>query len=66
MRPRWMRILTEPKNAIVKQYEKLFELDDVQLTFEPEALKEVAKKSAGAQDRCQRSSGHYGAVPCWI
>ena len=39
------RILTEPKNAIVKQYEKLFELDDVQLTFEPEALKEVAKKS---------------------
>ena len=39
------RILTEPKNAIVKQYEKLFELDDVQLTFEAEALKEVAKKS---------------------
>ena len=39
------RILTEPKNALVKQYEKLFELDDVQLTFEPEALKEVAKKS---------------------
>ena len=39
------RILTEQKNAIVKQYEKLFELDDVQLTFEPEALKEVAKKS---------------------
>ena len=39
------RILTEPKNAIVKQYEKLFELDDVKLTFEPEALKEVAKKS---------------------
>ena len=39
------RILTEPKNAIVKQYEKLFELDDVQLTFEPEALKEVAKTS---------------------
>lgn len=39
------RILTEPKNALTKQYEKLFELDDVQLTFEPEALKEVAKKS---------------------
>jgi len=39
------RILTEPKNSIVKQYEKLFELDDVQLSFEQEALHAVAKKA---------------------
>ncbi|MBQ7062609.1 MAG: ATP-dependent Clp protease ATP-binding subunit ClpX [Bacteroidales bacterium] len=32
------RILTEPKNALVKQYQQLFKMDDVQLTFAPEAL----------------------------
>ncbi len=38
-----VRILTEPKNALVKQYKKLFELDGVELEFEAEALEEVAK-----------------------
>lgn len=38
-----VRILTEPKNALVKQYQKLFALDGVELTFEPDALREVAK-----------------------
>ncbi len=38
-----MRILTEPKNALVKQYTKLFALDNVKLVFDPEALREVAK-----------------------
>ncbi len=37
-----MRILTEPKNALTKQYERLFELEDVGLTFDPEALRAVA------------------------
>ena len=36
---------SKPKNAIVKQYEKLFELDGVKLTFTDEALKTIAKKS---------------------
>jgi len=36
-------ILIKPKNSIVKQYQKLFRLDDVELEFTPEALKEVAK-----------------------
>jgi ATP-dependent Clp protease ATP-binding subunit ClpX len=36
-------ILTEPKNAICKQYQKLFEMDGVQLGFDTEALKEIAK-----------------------
>lgn len=38
-------ILTEPKSAIVKQYKKLFELDDVQLEFEEDAVREVAKEA---------------------
>ena len=37
-----LRILTEPKNAIVKQYKKLFEYDDVELVFEADALQEIA------------------------
>lgn len=40
-----IRILTEPKNAIVKQYKKLFELDGVELEFTPEAVEVIAKKS---------------------
>lgn len=37
------RILTEPKNALVKQYKKLFELDGVELTFTDEAVNAIAK-----------------------
>ena len=40
-----IRILTEPKNAIAKQYKKLFELDGVELEFEDGALEEIAKQS---------------------
>ena len=39
------RILVEPKNAIVRQYEKMFELDGVKLTFTPEALDEIVNKA---------------------
>jgi len=38
-----VKILTEPKNAIFKQYKKLFAIDGAELTFEKEALEEVAK-----------------------
>lgn len=38
-------ILTEPKNALVKQFEKLFELDGVKLTFTEDALDAIAKKA---------------------
>ncbi len=38
-------ILTEPKNALIKQYQALFSMENVQLTFTPEALKEIAKKA---------------------
>ena len=40
-----IRILTEPKSAIVKQYKKLFELDGVQLEIEDEALQLIAKRA---------------------
>lgn len=39
------QILTKPKNALVKQYQKLLELDDVKLTFEDEAIREIAHQS---------------------
>lgn len=39
------KILTEPKNSIVKQYEKLFEMDGIKLTFTPEALKLIVDKA---------------------
>src|SRR5690625_5471110 len=40
-----VEILTKPKNALVKQYIKLFQMDDVELEFEEEALKEIAAKA---------------------
>ncbi|MGR6063812.1 ATP-dependent protease ATP-binding subunit ClpX [Bacillus velezensis] len=40
-----VEILTKPKNALVKQYKKMLELDDVKLEFEGEALSEIAKKA---------------------
>jgi ATP-dependent Clp protease ATP-binding subunit ClpX len=41
-RPALMQILTEPKNALMKQYQKMFLLDGVTLTFEPKALEAIA------------------------
>lgn len=40
-----VRILVEPKNALVKQYQKLFEIDEVKLTFEEDALSLIAQKA---------------------
>ena len=40
-----VRILTEPKNALCKQYVKLLELDGIQLTFEEDAIREIARKA---------------------
>ncbi|MBD2860965.1 ATP-dependent protease ATP-binding subunit ClpX [Paenibacillus oceani] len=48
-----VRILTEPKNALVKQYQKMLEMDNVALEFTPEALdaiaKEAIKRNTGAR-----------------
>ena len=40
-----VKILTQPKNALVKQYQKLFSYDDAELTFEPKALEAIADKA---------------------
>ena len=40
-----MQILTEPRNALIKQYQKLFKMDNVKLEFHPEALKAIAKEA---------------------
>ncbi|MBF5067584.1 ATP-dependent Clp protease ATP-binding subunit ClpX, partial [Salmonella enterica subsp. enterica serovar Istanbul] len=39
------KILTEPKNALVKQYQRLFEMENIELTFADEALGAVARKA---------------------
>ena len=48
-----VKILTEPKNSLVKQYQKLMQFEDVDLEFEPEALREIAqiamRKNTGAR-----------------
>ena len=40
-----VKILTEPKNALTKQYQKLFQMEGVELEFRPEALKAIAKRA---------------------
>ncbi len=40
-----VKVLTEPRNAIIKQYKKLFELDGVKLEFEPDAIRQVAHQA---------------------
>ena len=40
-----VRILTEPKNALVKQYQALFKMEGVELVFTPEALREIARRA---------------------
>src|SRR5262245_56073102 len=49
-----VQILLEPKNALTKQYKKLFEMENVRLTFDPDALREVAKRAI------QRGTGARG------
>ncbi|HBN22973.1 MAG TPA: ATP-dependent Clp protease ATP-binding subunit ClpX [Holosporales bacterium] len=49
-----VKILTEPKNALIKQYEKLFEMEGVKLTFDETALNAIAKKAI------QRKTGARG------
>ncbi len=40
-----VRILTEPKNSLIKQYKKLFSIDEVELNFEEDALRAIAQKA---------------------
>jgi len=49
-----VRILCEPKNALVRQYQKLFDMEGAELEFEPEALREIARLAK------QRDTGARG------
>ena len=50
-----IKILKEPKNSLTKQYQKLFEFENVELEFKEEALNEIAKKAIKKKNRCQRT-----------
>ena len=40
-----VKILKEPKNSLIKQYQRLFEFEEVELEFQQEAISEIAKKA---------------------
>ena len=61
-----IRILKEPKNSIIKQYQKLFEMDGVELSFADDAIEEDGRQDPGEKDRSQRPPGHHGERQCWI
>ena len=55
-----IRILTEPKSAIVKQYQKLLELDGVKLEFDKDALLEIADTTLKRKTSCNHGKYHDG------
>ena len=56
-------ILTKPKNALVKQYQRLFEMEDVQLEFNDDALQRHRAEGDHAQDRRARPALDHGSDP---
>ena len=58
----WCRFLSEPRNAILKQYQKLLALDEVKLEFEEDALRAIAAKAMERTDRSQSITGHSGRI----
>ena len=65
--PSLKRILSEPKNALVEQYQRLFEMENVDLTFDDEALGAIARKAIDQQTAlaaCARSWRASYSTPC--
>ena len=60
----WSTILTEPKNAIIKQYQKLFEMEGVELEFTEDALLAIAQPVRGAQARAPAACGRSSRTSC--
>ena len=58
-----IQILTEPRNALVKQYRRLLELDGVDLEFTPDALEAIADQANSARHRCPRPARDPGGSP---
>ena len=61
--PALIQILTEPKNALVKQYQRLFEMENVELTFHEDALSRDRQAGHQAQDRRARPALDHGSDP---
>lgn len=59
-REAFISILSKPKNAILKQYQKLFEMDNVELCFTDDALTAIADQADRARHRRAGSARHYG------
>ena len=57
-----VQILKEPKNSLVKQYKKMFEMDGVQLTFDEDALRQIARESLERKNRSERFKSHHGKI----
>jgi ATP-dependent Clp protease ATP-binding subunit ClpX len=47
-----IKILQEPKNSLIKQYQELFKLDGAKLSFKDTAVKEIALKAIQKENRC--------------
>ena len=62
-----VKILIEPKNALTKQYERMFDMENCEIEFRDDALRNVARKSmerkTGAA-ACARSWKTYYWIPC--
>jgi ATP-dependent Clp protease ATP-binding subunit ClpX len=54
-----VQILVEPKNALVKQYQKLFAMEGVALEIRPAAMMAIARKALETEDRCARPAFDY-------
>ncbi len=58
-----MRILTEPKNALVRQYQRLFEMEDVQLSFAEDSLRTISKKAIERKTGARGLAVDHGRHP---
>ena len=58
-KPALIQILTQPRNAITRQYQKLFEYENVKLRFTDDALEAIAESGAGAEDRRARAADDH-------
>ena len=55
-----IQILSKPKNALIKQYQKMFQLDGVELLFDDDALDSIADQALGTRHRSPRPARHHG------
>lgn len=59
-----VKVLTEPKNALVKQYVTMFEMENVKLTFTDDALRAIARKPSNGRP-VRAACGQLWKTTCW-